>query len=142
MENSVDRALGAVDRGQCRSMVDRGPRARRASAVARRCSPVTEGEDEPVEAVLTGDEGVATRQRTGGSERRRLELVARVKEGAKELGREGMGCGEIRGSHHPFIGVGGPPERGGQGGGSNGSVNGFNAIDDGGEVKRGIKGGE
>jgi hypothetical protein len=40
--------------------------------------------------VLTGDGGVATRRRTGGSERRWLELVARAKEGAKELRREGM----------------------------------------------------
>jgi hypothetical protein len=43
--------------------------------------------------VLTGDGGVAERRRTRGNERRRLELVARVKEGAKELGREGMRCG-------------------------------------------------
>jgi hypothetical protein len=27
-----------------------------------------------------------------------------------------MRCGEIRGSHHPFIGAGGAPERGGWGG--------------------------
>jgi hypothetical protein len=65
--------------------------------------------------VLTGDEGVAKRWCTRGSEWRWLELVARVKEDAKELGREGMRCGEGRGSHHPFIGVGGVPERGGQG---------------------------
>jgi hypothetical protein len=65
--------------------------------------------------VLTGDGGVATRRHTGGNERRRLELIARAKEGAKELGREGMRCGEIRGSHRPFIGVGEAPERGGQG---------------------------
>jgi hypothetical protein len=64
--------------------------------------------------VLTGDGVVATRRRTGGSERRWLELVARAKEGAKELGREGMRHGEIRGSHLPFIGVGGAPERGGR----------------------------
>jgi hypothetical protein len=87
----------------------------RAGAGARRCSLVTEGEDELVEAVLTGDGGVATRRRTGGNERWRLELVARAKEGAKELGREGMRCGEGRGSHHPFIGVGGAPGRGGWG---------------------------
>jgi hypothetical protein len=60
--------------------------------------------------VLTGDGGVATRRRTGGSERRWLELVVR----AKELGREGMRCGEIWGSHHPFRGAGGAPERGGR----------------------------
>jgi hypothetical protein len=66
--------------------------------------------------VLTGDGGVATRRCTGGNERRRLELIARAKEGTKELGREGMRCGEIRGSHCPFIRAGEAPERGGQGG--------------------------
>jgi hypothetical protein len=85
--------------------------------------------------VLTGDGGVAERRRTGGNERWWLELVARVKEGAKELGREGMRCGEIRGSHRPFIGAGGAPERGGRG--SNIGINGINAIEGGGEVKRG-----
>jgi hypothetical protein len=85
--------------------------------------------------VLTSDGGVAKRRRTGGSERWRLELVARVKEGAKELRREGMRCSEGRGSHRPFIGGGGAPGRGGRGG--NGGVNGFNAIQDGGKVKGG-----
>jgi hypothetical protein len=85
--------------------------------------------------VLTVDGGVAKRRRTGGSERRRLEFIAR----AKELGREGMRCGEGRGSHRPIIGVGGAPGRGGRGG--NSGVNGFNTIEDGGEVKGGIKGG-
>jgi hypothetical protein len=65
--------------------------------------------------VLTGDGGVAERRRTGGNERRWLELVARAKEGVKELEREGMRCGESRGSHRPFIGAGGAPERGGRG---------------------------
>jgi hypothetical protein len=65
--------------------------------------------------VLTGDGGVAERRHTGGNEQQQLELVAWVKEGAKELGREGMRCGESRGSHRPFIGAGGAPERGGQG---------------------------
>jgi hypothetical protein len=65
--------------------------------------------------VFTGDGGVTTRRRTGGSEWRRLELVARAKEGAKELGREGMRCGEGRGSHRPFKGAGGALERGGRG---------------------------
>jgi hypothetical protein len=90
--------------------------------------------------VLTGDGRVAERWRTGGNERRRLELIARAKEGAKELRREGMRCGESRGSHRHFIGVGGASERGGRG--SNGGVNGVNAIEGGGEVKRGIKEGE
>jgi hypothetical protein len=57
--------------------------------------------------VLIGDGGVAERRRTGGNERWHLELVATVKEGVKELGREGMRCSESRGSHRPFIGVGG-----------------------------------
>jgi hypothetical protein len=64
--------------------------------------------------VLTGDRGVLERRRTGGSERRRLELIASAKEGAKELRREGMRCGESRGSHRPFIGAGGVLERGGR----------------------------
>jgi hypothetical protein len=89
--------------------------------------------------VLTGDGGVGTRRCTGGSEQRWLELVARVKEGVKELGREGIRCSEGRGSRRPFIGAGGASEGGGRG--SNDGVNGFNAIEDGGDVKRGIKGG-
>jgi hypothetical protein len=88
--------------------------------------------------VLTSDGGVATRRRTRGSERWQLELVVRAKEGVKELGWEGMRCGEIRRSHHPFIGAGGAPERG-LPGGSNGGINGFNFIKDGGEVKRGTQ---
>jgi hypothetical protein len=85
--------------------------------------------------VLSDDGRVAKRWRTGGNERRRLELITRAKEGAKEIGREGMRCGESWGSHRPFIGAGEAPERGGRG--SNGSVNGVNAIEGGGEVKRG-----
>jgi hypothetical protein len=79
--------------------------------------------------VLTGDGGVAERRRIRDNERRWLELSAREKEGAKELRREGMRCGESWGSHRPFIGAGG----------SNGGVNGVNAIEGWGEVKRGIK---
>jgi hypothetical protein len=92
--------------------------------------------------VLTGDGGVVERQCTGGNERWRLELVARVKEGEKELGREGMRCGESWGSHHPFIGAGGSVGDGWPGGGSNSGINGVNANEGGGEVKRGIKKGE
>jgi hypothetical protein len=65
--------------------------------------------------VLASDGGVATRQRIEGSERQRLKLVTRAKEGVKVLGREGMRCGEGRGSHCPFIGAGGAPERVGRG---------------------------
>jgi hypothetical protein len=57
--------------------------------------------------VLIGDGYVATRRRTRGSEHQRIELVTRVKEGAKELGRDGMRCSEGQGSHCPFIGAGG-----------------------------------
>jgi hypothetical protein len=63
--------------------------------------------------VLTGDGGVAKRRRTRGNERRRLELVTRV----KDLGREGIRCGKGRGSHRPFIGAGGTSRRGGRCGG-------------------------
>jgi hypothetical protein len=77
--------------------------------------------------VLTGAQAVAKRRHTGGSEQWRLELVARAKEGTKELGREGMRCGEGWGSHRPFIGVRGAPRRGRWGGG-NGGINGFNVT--------------
>jgi hypothetical protein len=137
----VDRVHGAVDRRQRRSMVDRGQRARRrlagvrrAGAGARWCSPAMEGEDKPVEAVQ-GMCSPATKGWRRGHERRRLKLVARAKESAKELEREGMRCGESRGSHRPFIGAGGSTGEGGRG--SNGGVSGVNAIEGGGEVKRG-----
>jgi hypothetical protein len=58
-----------------------------------------------------------------------------------ERGKSAVGrCGESRGSHCPFIGAG--VHRRGVAGGSNSGVNGFNAIEDRGEVKRGIKGGK
>jgi hypothetical protein len=66
--------------------------------------------------VLTSDRGVVERRHTGGNERRRLELIVRVKEGVKELRREGMRCGESRGSHRPFIGAGGSAGEGWPGG--------------------------
>jgi hypothetical protein len=66
--------------------------------------------------VLSNDRGVATRWRTGGNERRRLELIARAEEGMKKLGREGMRCGEGRGVSSPFYRGRGAPERGGRGG--------------------------
>jgi hypothetical protein len=90
----VDRVHGAVDRGQRRSTVDLGQRAwwrltgaRRADAGARQCLLVTEGGGQAdrggAREMLTGDEGVAMRRRTGGSERWWLELIARAKEGTK-----------------------------------------------------------
>jgi hypothetical protein len=47
--------------------------------------------------VLTGARAAAKRRRDGGKERWRLELTARVREGAKELGREGRRGGEGQG---------------------------------------------
>jgi hypothetical protein len=85
--------------------------------------------------LLTSDGRVEEMWRTEGNDRWRLELVARAKEGAKGLEKEGMRCGESRGSHRPFIGAGGAPERGGRG--SNDGVNGVNANEGGGEVKTG-----
>jgi hypothetical protein len=86
--------------------------------------------------VLTDDGGGGQAGRGGARE----VLVTRVKEGTKELLKEGMRCGESRGSHRHFIGAGEAPERGGWG--SNGGVNGVNAIEGRGEVRRGIKEGE
>jgi hypothetical protein len=56
----------------------------------------------------------------------------------REVKRGWERCGELRGWCSPFIGVGGAPR--GVAGGVNADVNGFNAIEDGGGFKRGIKG--
>jgi hypothetical protein len=47
--------------------------------------------------VLTGARAEAKMRRNRGKEWRQLELIARAKEGAKELGREGKRAGEARG---------------------------------------------
>jgi hypothetical protein len=72
----------------------------------------------------------------GGKEWRWLELIARAKEGTKELRREGKRGGEDRGLSSPFIGAKGVPGRSGRGG--NGGINGFNAIEDGVRLRRGV----
>jgi hypothetical protein len=74
----VDQVHGAVDRGQ--RVRWRLAGVRRAGAGAHRCSPMMEGEDEPIEAV-PGRCSPATKGwwRGGAPE-----------EGVKELGREGM----------------------------------------------------
>jgi hypothetical protein len=66
--------------------------------------------------VLTDDGGVATRRRTGGNERRQLELLARAEDGVRKLGREGMRCGEGLGGGGLIALLRGPeaPERGGR----------------------------
>jgi hypothetical protein len=51
-----------------------------------------------------------------------------------------MRCSESRGSHRPFIGAGGAPERGGRG--SNDGVNGINAIEGGVRLRGGLRRGE
>jgi hypothetical protein len=86
-------------------------------------------EDEPDEVVPEGCSPEHERRRRG---------VVRAKEGAKELGREGKRGGEGRGLFQPFIGAEGASGRGGWGG--KGSVNGFNAIEDGARL-RGVKDG-
>jgi hypothetical protein len=47
--------------------------------------------------VLTEAQATAKRQRDGGKEQWQLELIARVKEGVKELRREGKRGGEGQG---------------------------------------------
>jgi hypothetical protein len=111
----VDRVHGAVDRGQRRSTVDRGQRARCAGAGAHRC--------------------------TGGSERRWLELIARAKEGAKELGREGMRCGEIRGVSSPFYKGRGSAGEGWSGGGVTVALMALTPLKTGARLRGGLRGG-
>jgi hypothetical protein len=53
--------------------------------------------------VLTGARAAAKRQHDRGEEWRWLELGARAKEGARELGREGKRGGEGRGCLSPLI---------------------------------------
>jgi hypothetical protein len=86
---------------------------------------------------LTGVRAAALRSSDGSEERRWLQLVARVKEGARGLGREGKRWCEVRGWCSPFIGAGGSTGEGWPGG--NGGVNVFNAMEDG-EVKGRVKG--
>jgi hypothetical protein len=47
--------------------------------------------------VLTRARVAVKRRRDGGKERQRLEIIARAKDDAKELGREGKRGGEGRG---------------------------------------------
>jgi hypothetical protein len=57
-------------------------------AVAHRCSPAAVEEDKLDEVVSEVCSLEHERRHDGGEERRRLELGARVKEGARGLGRE------------------------------------------------------
>jgi hypothetical protein len=87
--------------------------------------------------VLTGARVAAEGRHDGGEEWQRLELDARAKEGAKELGRErGKRGGEGRGFSSPFTGAEGATGRGSRGG--NCGINGFNTNEDGVRL-RGVK---
>jgi hypothetical protein len=66
--------------------------------------------------VLTGAQAASERRCDGGKEWRGLELGARVKEGVRELRREGKRGGEGRGCSSLFIGAEGASGRGGRGG--------------------------
>jgi hypothetical protein len=50
---------------------------------------------------------VVKRRRDEGKERWWLELIARVKEGTRDLEREGKRGNEVWGCSSPFIGLGG-----------------------------------
>jgi hypothetical protein len=63
--------------------------------------------------VLTREGVAAKRQHDRGEERRRLELGARAKEGARVIRREGKNGGEGRGCSPHFIGAKGAPGGGG-----------------------------
>jgi hypothetical protein len=84
---------------------------------------------------------VAWRPGNGGEEPEAAALGEREAQAWREAKRGWVGCSELRGWCSPFIGVGGAPLRGGRGG-VNAGINGFNTLEDGGEFKRGIKGGK
>jgi hypothetical protein len=83
---------------------------------------------------------VAWRPGDSGAEPEAAALGEREARASREAKRGWERCGELRGWCSPFIGVGGAPGMGGRG--VNTGVNGFNAIDDGGGFKRGMKGGK
>jgi hypothetical protein len=76
----------------------------------------------------------------GSAEPQAVTLGEREARAWREAKRGWERCGELRGLCSPFIGVGGAPGRGSRG--VNAGVNGFNAIEDGGGFKGGIKGGK
>jgi hypothetical protein len=65
------------------------------------------GEHRDPSSGLTVAPAAVERRRDGGDEWQWLELDTRVKEGMRELEREGKMGGEGRGFSSPFIGVGG-----------------------------------
>jgi hypothetical protein len=129
---------GATDTGHSGALPVHGARALGFAGAHRRGATGRWGHGE-LDGLLIGARAAVWRPGDGGEERRRLELIVRVKEGAKGLGREGKRCGEVRGWCSPFIGVEGAPGRGGRG--VTVALIIFNAIEDGkvkGRVKEGV----
>jgi hypothetical protein len=133
---------GGTDRG-CRSTAA----AHRSTSSGRSGAPkltgggATEREEHgELGSGLTGARVAAWRPGDGGAESEAAALGEREARPWREAKRGSERCGELRGWCSPFIGVGGAPGRGGRG--VNADVNGFNAIEDGGGFKRGIKGGK
>jgi hypothetical protein len=121
---------GGADRG-CQSVVARSPkyglRPLRCTKAHRRGRNRERG---------------ARGARFGPHRRRRRSLRGRLERGEKRR-EAGRGAANSGAWCSPFIGVRGALGRGARGGGRvNAGVNGFNAIEDGGGFKRGIKGGK
>jgi hypothetical protein len=89
---------------------------------------------------LTGARAASWKSGDSSAEPDVAALGERKARAWREAKRGWERCGELRGWCSPFIGVGGAPGSGGQG--VNAGINGFNAIEDEGGFKRGIKGGK
>jgi hypothetical protein len=109
--------MGGADTGRGGALPVHGVRARGLTGAHRRGTTERGGHRE-FDGLLTRAQAAVWRLGDGGEERLWLEVVARVKEGAKRLEKEGIRCGEVWGWCSPFIGAGGAPGRGGRGGGT------------------------
>jgi hypothetical protein len=134
---------GGVDRGGAGAP----RRAHRSTSSGRSGAPkltgggaIERGEHRELGKGLTGARAAAWRSGDGGAELEAAALGEREARAWREAKRGLERCVELRGWCSPFIGVGGAS--GGVAGGVNADVNGFNAIEDGGGFKRGIKEGK